>query len=370
MDEADSEYGKLFAAGDVVKIWKFWDFRAKRIFWWDETHDVDLESVEFETCCLHALIFDERRRGFLPIPPCFNWISPQNEINEASEQLRVHRRRSSSKYWVNENVFDDEDEFQKALFGPDGTYAKVKQTVTGGDIGVFPQNPISGSVTEAFLQSKDNFNVVTLSGSEMRGNVDRETATAANIKAQATQQADSEPKVQVAQWLNDIARSIILNLARTTIPFWIKHSSVQQNQPIGSQLQPSQPQFSKISGEDLEGEDFETVIKISSISPLDNESEFNKFLKFLSVVNQFQEIALSPTLIREVAEKLGYTNEHVIAELQKMAQLRMVQMMEVQAQQNSSSAGGNQAAQNQVANATPPQQEQINQQVQPSNVLN
>jgi hypothetical protein len=252
---------------------------------------------------------------------------------------------------------------RKLMVGPDGTYVKATRQIDTSIIGVVPLAPLDSSVTQAFLQAKDNFNIVTLTGSEQRGQVDRETATAAAIKNQNSQQAEAEPKTVVAQWLNSIARSIILNLRRTTNPFWVKHAEPQTEHLAGN-IQPSTPQFSQMSGENLEGDDFETDIEISSISPIDNQAELQKFLQLISILNQFQEIAMSPTLVRETAKKVGYYNENVIAELQKMAQARMVAMQMQLDQGMKAAQSGSPAAQQINANNTPPQQGQIRNQLQ------
>lgn len=69
---------------------------------------------------------------------------------------------------------------------------------------------------------------------------------------------------------------------------------------------------------------------------------------------------MSPTLIREAAERIGYKgNEKVIKEFQNMAILAMVGQA-----QNAQGGPGAAAAQRQVAKSTPNQMEQITNQLQ------
>jgi hypothetical protein len=78
----------------------------------------------------------------------------------------------------------------------------------------------------------------------------------------------------------------------------------------------------------------------------------------MAVLNNYPQIALSPVLIREAAERVGYkTNEKVIRDLQNMALLAQAAQMQ-QLQQ-----AGNPAAQRQVAKSTPDAQEKINNQL-------
>lgn len=379
-DSEDPQLKEFLASGDVVKVWKFWDFREKKIYWWDETHNLSLDEEDFDECGLSVLIFNENRTGFLPIPMTWNWLSPQDEVNEASEQLRAHRRRGARKYLIDETRIDEE-EAQKVINGPDGTYGKT-QGPPEGVIYPVPLSPLDSSVQQAFVESKDNFNIVAGTSSDERGQADRTTATQAAITDKRSQIQDSEPKLVVAQWMCDIAFGIIKNLARITNAFYIKS---QQNpaEPFGGTIQPNTPQFKSVSGEDLEGDDFEADIEISSISPIENSADFQKFLQFISILNQYQEIGMSPMLVRYTASKLGITDENVIAEYQKMAQLKMVQAhLQMQAQlnqvgpnsppnnsPNGTAPGSSTAAQNMVQNATPPAQEQVRNQILPQQVL-
>lgn len=364
-DMNDEDFKDLKNEGNLCKIWKMWDFKAGRIFWWDETNELVLDEEEFDYCCLHTLVFDRARTGFLPIPPVFNWLSPQDEVNECSEQLRVHRRRANRKYLYDRNKLSDEDELQKLVNGPDGVTTGVDGPVDATTIAPLPMAPLDPAIREAFINAKDNFNIVTLTGSEQRGQVDRETATAANIKNQNAQQAEAEPKDVVAEWLNGIARSIIRKLAQTTKPFWVKEL-IQPNEHLGGNVQKGQTSYKQISGEQIEGEDFKTDIEISSISPIDNEAELQKLIQFLSIINQFPEVAISPLLVRTVAKKIGITDEAVIAEAQQMAQMRMVSMMQQAQMQNSQQQQpqGSPAASAITQQMTPPGAAQVQQQLQ------
>jgi capsular polysaccharide biosynthesis protein len=107
---------------------------------------------------------------------------------------------------------------------------------------------------------------------------------------------------------------------------------------------------------DLEGIDFNVNIKVSSMSPIDLEDDKNRFLEFMAIINNYPQIALSPTLIREAAERVGFnTNEKVLRELQDMALLAQMQL-----KQQTESA----LAQRTVAGATPNANEKITNQLE------
>jgi hypothetical protein len=345
--EAIKEYLKQ---GDMVKVWKLWDFRSKNFLVYVEDQDDIIFAEEFKQHPFSRIAFDESFYGAYPIPPVSQWLSAQDEVNECSEQLRVHRRRANRKYIVRDDV--DDNEFQKMLNGPDGTYMKTDQPI---DSIVFPvpQAPMDNANAQAFIQSKDNFNVVSQTNSAMRGEVDRQTATAASISNSQAQITDSEPKIQVATFLVDVGEKLLDKLAITTIPFWIKRG--MQNQPMATSAKQA-PQFDLVSGEDLVGDDHQVNVMVSSLSPIDNQVELQSFQTFMGLLNANPEFSLSPTIIRELAARCNYTNEDVIEELQKIATLKMMGM-QMQGQQqggapqdqgaNGMAESGNNSVQNQ-----------------------
>jgi hypothetical protein len=66
----------------MVKLWKVWDFRTRCKYVMAEGHDkflVDAEPYAFFP--IAALKFIEIPDQWYPLPPTFNWLSPQDEIN-------------------------------------------------------------------------------------------------------------------------------------------------------------------------------------------------------------------------------------------------------------------------------------------------
>lgn len=345
-----TEYLKL---GNLVKVWKIWDFRSKTYLVWVEEQDCIIYEDDFDELPLKYLKFDENLNGFYPIPPVSQWLSPQDEVNEASEQLRVHRRRANRRYIVRDGVMSDV-ELVKLLNGPDGTYV-FTQDGAPAETAIFPVPvaQLDPANDQAFVRSKDNFNVVSLTSAELRGESDRVTATAATITSQQAQITESEPKDQVAMWLCDVGELVLSKLAITIIPFWIKRSL--QNPQLGTSTS-QQPQFTKVSGQDLEGDDHEINVEIASLSPIDNAAQLQKFLQFVGLLNQYPEFALSPLIIRELASQCDYTNEKTIEEFQKMATLKLMGL-----QQGNGQMGGDPNQQGGAGQQSAPQNMQQNQ---------
>ena len=113
---------------------------------------------------------------------------------------------------------------------------------------------------------------------------------------------------------------------------------------------------------DIEGMDFAVTINVTSMSPIAAQDAKNQFLEFMAIINNYPQIALSPTLIREAAERTGFkTNEKVLRELQNMA---LLQQAGQQAQVNEAIGPESALAQRSVAKVTPPQGEMIQNQLQ------
>jgi hypothetical protein len=248
----------------------------------------------------------------------------------------------------------DTDEFDKIVMGPDGACGEVEgdpNTVAAA----LPLAPLGAEVTQALVLSKDNFNIVSGTRSEARGVADRTTATQASIMDARSQIRESRPKIIVANWLNKIARQIMLNQQQITLPFWVELNETKEENLFGN-VQETQKLYEEITGLELEGQDFTVKIDVTSMSPIDNEDAKNRFLEFMAVINNYPQIALSPILIRETAERIGFkTNERVLRELQDMALL-------AQTAQQEQMQGA--LAQRSVAKITPNTNEQINNQLQ------
>lgn len=348
--EYSPEMDKLLSSGDVVKVWHLWDTRKKEFSLLIESLPEPIFTAKYDILPLYPLVFHRRLRGFYPIPPASQWLSPQDDINEANEQIRAHRRRSARKYLFRKNALDS-DELDKLMLGPDGTYAEVELD-PASVVAPLPLSPLDRSVTDTLIISKDNFNIVSGTASEQRGEADRTTATQAAIINTRSQIRESRPVSIVSKWLSRIARHIIIAQSQLTLPFWIKIQE-KDSEDFLSSVGVSSESFTQITGMDIEGLDFEVDINVSSISPLAEQENKNAFLEFLAVINNYPQILLSPVLIREAAERIGFkTNEKIIRDLQNSALLALI------GQQQQSAL-----AQRTVEKSTPTDQERIESQL-------
>ena len=106
-------------------------------------------------------------------------------------------------------------------------------------------------------------------------------------------------------------------------------------------------------------------ISVSNISPAAKEREKQSLIEFLALAAQYPMMLMDPTLIRTLAYSVDFRNEKAISKIQKIG---LVMNLGLEQQINevfgeSSDSNGNALQQRQAAQATPNNQEQIQQQI-------
>ena len=358
----NDEINALLKTGDVIKLWKLWNNREKSFCIIADAQETELYESDFKRLPLFPLMFHKRRRGFYPIPPASQWISPQDEINDAIEQRRRHRKRADRKY-LYRNGSIDEQELSKVLRSGDGTFGMTEGPPAEA-VAPLPLAPLDQSINESMNVSKDVFNIVSGTTSEERSVADRQTATQSKILDTKSAIRDSKPKMQIATWLNGIGYEALKQAERITTPFWIKVAADPEED--FASVQSVEQQYRSVIGSDLEsGEfegDFEVDINITSMSPVDVQEEKRAFMEFMSMLQHFPELSLDPVLIRKAAELTGFRNEQVIKRMQTVAQVAMLGRL-AQAEAANNQIQQSQASQAIVAQETPNTQGQIDNQL-------
>lgn len=355
VDEKDSE--KVQTKGDYILVWKIWNNREKKKYLFSDIHTKPLRVSNFERLPFIDLRFKRRLKGFYPIPPTFNWIPPQNEINEVRETHRMHRRRFKRLYTLLQDSADS-DEVQKAINGPDGTIIVVKQRdalnpVQNADLGQ--------SASVSLATSSQDFTIISGTSNDQRGQPEETTATQASIIDRRSSIRENRERIQVALFLVKIIKQVIHIMKNNLInPIDVVGQPTNENFLSDIETTPQARTINPLTDFGDEEFEFDVIIAVESMSPVANEEELEKLLRFLSLLTQFPQFSLSPVLIRELAFRSGYHNEKVIKEFQMMAQLALVgQISEGMAGLQSE---GN-LAQNTVAQQTPPDVEETENQL-------
>lgn len=357
------EFDELLKKGDLTRIWTIYDNRAGIKYMWDQSNDTMLKETPFKRLPLFDLRWARDVKGWYPIPPVFQWISPQDEINESRQGMRDYRRRFVSQFQVVEDFIDQEelDKFEEAK---SGGIIKTKRPDAIQPI----QNPsLSAVVKESMIIGKDDFVLISGASSEAFGVADRMTATQSLEISKRTQVRQGREQYKVANWLCRIGKEILKQAQeKLALGFWVKASADPGKESLLGEVQLNQEAWQYILSQDLDdGVDFDVDMEITSLSPVENDNEKRRFVEFLAIVMQFPQISMSPALIREAAYRVGYKNERVIKEMQNMSLLAsMAQSAGAQPGMGGGQAPtGGQMAQQKVAQMSPNTTEEVQNQM-------
>jgi hypothetical protein len=311
------EFIRLLTTGKISKVWRIWDEIAHKQMLLLDGNFEEIWTEDFERLPFLDLRWDLRTEGWYPIPPAFQWISSQDEINEAREQTRSFRRRFTRKFQAVENTID-ELEKEKFASGPDGVIITVKQADAITPI----QNPEQGrTAEEALVIAKEDFNIISGTSAEARGqSADRETATAAKIIDARSQIRESAEQLDFSNFICDIGRETLAQAAeKLTDGLWVKYSTNPGEQVL-TEVQVNQPYYKWIRAQDLaDGYDCDVDIDVMNATPAAQDKAKQSYLTFLSICKNFPETTMSPAMIRENAYRCGYRNEKIIGQMQQVA---------------------------------------------------
>lgn len=308
----------------TYKVWYIWDFRRmtyfKACFESVEGEDRILEAETFEHCGISTLRYGKRLKGWYPLPPVFNWISPQDEVNDVHQAMRMHRKRFKRKYAVKDSGVDPE-ELDKFLYGPDGTTFVVKGNANEV-IKAVEDPPLDASNQASLVVGYDDFNRVAGSTTEQGRIQDRTTASQAVINDRRAQVRESRDQVRLGNFLVNIGESVIKSLRKAEGPFWIGIAQTSESflAAVGTLV----TQWKRVAPMMFEDDDITLDLTVTSISPIYSEQDKKGFMEFLALITQYEMISFSPALMREAADKVGYRNEAVLGQMQQWAQLMAI----------------------------------------------
>ena len=313
------EVRQMLKEGEISQVYHIFDNVSKQRKLILPSGDIIFETP-FERLPFPILRWDEPLEGFYPVPPVFHWLSSQDEINESREQMRSYRRRFTRKYQAVKGSIDD-PELEKFTSGTDGEIVIVNRENAIQPI----ENPQLGSAIQtALVLSKEDFNIISGTSSEMRGQADRQTATQSKLIESRTQIRESNEQQGVKDFICLIGReALICAQENFSGVIWVQLTSDLGDQ-IGEEAQMTPAYQAIYVSQTIDGYEFSLVLDVINASSLAAGEEKQAFLEFLALINTYPQVALSPLLIRECAYRVGYRNEKVIREMQRVAQLNLL----------------------------------------------
>jgi hypothetical protein len=338
----------------MVRIWKIWDIRSGVKHVLAEGHDKFLiEGEKYSFLPFADIKLHEILDSYYPMPPVYQWLGPQDEVNETRDMQRAHRRKFIRRYTVDPGV--DDEELKKLETGEDGVYARISAAQAPRPIA---DAPLSSDVWRGLDESKADFVVVSGVTSEQRGIAESETATQATILDARGRLRESAARVKVGDWLAAIARLILFTIRENMVlPFWIQRN-VDMIGANEEEIQSIAEKWQQIQSIELGDMDLDAFVDLASLSPVTEEvqrNSWNQVIALLANPAVAMIMAQSEVLLRKTVSLYGIRSETEIREIQQVAQ--SITQMAVDAQQaeaGGAGGGGGSAGPNAAAPGSPP----------------
>lgn len=312
----------------MAKLWKVWDLRSRTKIVFLEGHDKFLLQEPFKYICHAVLKFHEILDEFYPLPPMFNWIHPQNELNETREMQRIHRKRFYRRYGHIAGV--DADQLKKLEDGGDGVYVELPNKDA---IWPVPDAPLDPAIVRNIPLTKEDFQQISGITGEERGVSESDTATQANIIDVRSRIRENYSRSQVAAWLAQVCRIMLLTCKdKMQLPFWIKRNVDPQGPAAEMEALAVAAVWQQIQAEDLGDTNCDVTVDIESLSPLTEDAKRQSWERVLGIITTQPHLTLSPVLLRKTLSYYDIKSEREIAELQKWGQMMLAMQAAAAAQ--------------------------------------
>lgn len=341
-DDADAAKHK-----DMVCVWKLWDLRTRTKIVLAERHEKFLLEEEYAYLPFAVIKHFERLNEFYPLPPVYNWLSPQDEINETRDSRKIHRKRFYRRYTMMKGAMDP-SEREKLETGGDGVIAE--RNTPDDTLKPVQDAPLGGDTDKHLIESRDDFMQITGVGAEARGQAEADTATQANIIEGRAQLRESSSRMLVAEWLSEIGRLMLRCLIdKMQLPFWIQiHTDpFAGDQEEALRTAQTVQQWKEISASDV-GESaaaFDVTVDVTSLSPVAEQQKlmaWNQVLALLANPSMLMILMQSEALLRKTLKFYGITADKEIREIQRVGQGIMA--MQLAAQASAAMAGATSTA--------------------------
>lgn len=334
----------------MVKLWKLWSLRrdkdgkTHRIVFADGGEKFLLDEP-YKVFPFAGLVFDNILRQWYPLPPTFNWLHPQNELNESREGLRAHRRKFKRQFQRQVGSVQPE-ELDKWKEAEDGTCVEV----TGEGIRPIDNATSDPSLVQSIPQSYEDFTRISGVSGEDQAVAQSETATQANILDVRSRIRESYGRVQVSNWLGEIAFIMLQTLKEdTALPLWIKMNAdtTPPSTPEEAMVRIAEVMrigklWKQINGDELGELSNDISVDIESLSPVAEETERNSFNQLLAIVTN-PTVALflsqSEVLLRKALGYYGVKSEKEIQEVKRAMEMTLQLQMMAQAGAAGGAAG-------------------------------
>jgi len=331
---------------DMIKVWRIWDMRTnKRYIWGDCNDKFFVDGEPYDTYPFAAYKPYEQLDTFYPLPPVYNWLYPQDEMNDIRNKKRIHRQRSNRK-WTYRNGSIDEDQLEKLESDSDNVYAVSNED---DPLKPVPLNPLDPSMYRDEQVTEFDFREITGVSSEDRGEAKGDTtATQANIVEGNKRIRESYKRQLVGEWLARIATIMLkLIIKKMALPFWIKMNVDPVSPGAPAEAMTVTQEWMLIVSEELGDMQLDISVDIDSLSPLSEEGERQNWMQVMSLLTNPQVLAVmlsSDLILKKTLAMFGIHSRSELNEFRKAGEAMMTMTAAAAAAEAGVQPGGGQGA--------------------------
>lgn len=273
------------------------------------------------------LRFVQRDSSWYPIPPISQLLDLQKATNDVRTKMVVHRNRFNRKYVLYNLAFDDPDDAAAKLSnGEDGTVIKSNQ----------PANIAVQPIADASLDQNHIMELNMLRadfeelavGSNQRGSGSGiDSATEAGIIEQRTKVREGDKLSIVMDFISGTGKKLDQ----------VVQANITQDQAVKVAGGPNGEYWELVRAADygkINGE-YEYSIDVGQSTPALPEIERAQWMAFLGLIASAPQLALSPALMKKMAELHHIYDENMVKEIQQISQQMMSGQLPMPGQQGS-----------------------------------
>lgn len=312
----------------MLKVWHIVDHRTEtRFLLPDEGDYYLLKPLPYMVFPFSGLKHHERSDGWYPMPPHFNWLSPQAELNNTREMQKLHRKRMIRRYQMQKGSIS-EDEKSKMETGGDGVIVETNTPVPS----VIPieDAPLDFAVTRNVPQSKEDFLEISATGSDQRqAQAQAETATQATVIETRARIRESFGQENIATWISDIAKKTIQIIEKQfTLPMVIIRNVDVLSPSAPIEMMRVMGTWQEITAEQLGPLNYDVTVSAESLSPINEDVQNQKLLEMLQTIsgNPVLMVMLrtSDDLLRRTLAVAGIRNEKAIQQVKTALEIGLL----------------------------------------------
>ena len=357
---------------DMVRIWKIWDQREKKRIVLAEGHDQVLQEEDYTHLPLFPLRLEVMPGEWYPIPPIFQQLTEQDELNDAREWIRLVRKGTRPRYMFDKAAFT-QSELEKLESDEFGTFIGVDNQHMGAIVPI--QQPMQGEAAISTLgYAEAGFAEQAASSPTARltrGSGGAPTATEVDSLGAAGDVRASYEQQEVADWMAAIAGGLLKTAIESmTLPQWVLINSdpyaaglmedtmqiantlEQIKKPLPEQVSElvmmleqklgpqDKPERKEVEPEDLDDAygagKWDITVDIESMSPVTESQHASRIMQALNMIaseGPGELLALSPELLKSMLNMMGIRfaqdQQNIMGALQKKQMMsQLMQMME------------------------------------------